>query len=336
MPKRKWDGLVVDGAELRGRCGNKSCRKKEKSIFEFCPVDDRERAKFDQAVEDYEIAATDGEVELAAKHESAVRGLMKTRCAHHRAINAKSQAEGPNCQVAACKAAWEELKRTTFATCGKCGATRAVEANHVDPKGLIDPKNKKVHSVSDYPWWACHGGVPALLKEAPKCEPICRMCHTIEETGDAGNRCTHPDTYPVVRWKDDPEAYRARHRAQIRYPKQQYVDSIKRHLNGCAHLHCPGDGPTDWINKHPQCGDWDHIDEVDKKIMISSIVHSTKKVPVAKWKAAIDKEIRKCRLLCKNCHHCRTHKGLAIETISRDQYLAKIEAAIAHATAMIE
>jgi hypothetical protein len=336
MPKRKWDGLVVDGAELRGKCGEKSCRKKEQPIFEFCPVDDRKKAAFDQAVEDYEIAATDGEVELASEHESAVRGLMKTRCAHHRALNAKSRTEGPNCSVAACKAAWEELQATKFAICGKCGATRAPEADHVDPKGLIDPKNKKVHIVSDYKWWACHGGVPALRAEAAsKCEPICRMCHTIEETSSAGNRVRHPDTYAVVRNKDDKKVYEQRRKAQIKYPKMKYVDDVKRHLNGCAHLYCPGDGPKDWVHKHPQCGDWDHLDEVDKKICIAQIVNSTKKVSVAKWKAAIDKELRKCRLLCRNCHHCRTHKGLAIETIPLSQYLAKIEAAIAHATAQV-
>jgi hypothetical protein len=335
MSKRKWDGLVVDGAELRGVCNHKSCRKKEQPIFAFCPVADRKRAAFDQAVEDFEIAATEGEVELAATYASAVRGLMTTLCAHDRAIAAKTHTEG-NSKVAACKAAWEELKITTFSTCGKCGATRAIEANHVDPKGLLDPKNKKVHAVSCYCWWACHGGVTELQKEAAKCEPICRMCHTVEETSSAGNRVQHPDTYPVVRAKDDKKAYHARNNAQTVYPKQQYVDAIKRHLGGCAHLHCPGDGPTDWANEHPQCGDLDHVDETDKEIRIAKIANSTKKVPVAEWKAAIDKELRKCRLLCKNCHHCYTKKGLVIETLPRAQYLAKIEAAIAHATALIE
>jgi hypothetical protein len=332
MPKRKSDGLVVDGAELRGKCIHKSCRKKEQPIFAFCPVADRKKAAFDQAVEDYEIAATDGEVELAAKHESAVRGLMTSACAHHRAIAVKSHTEGNN-QKAACKAAWEELKRTTFSTCGKCAATRAIEADHVDPKGLIDEKNKKVHKVSGCVWWAWHGGVPELQKEAAKCAPLCSMCHTIEKTGPAGNRYTHPDTYAVVRKRDDKKAYYKRYNAQIKYFRQQYVDAIKRHLNGCAHLGCPGGGPTDWINKHPQCGDFDHVDETDKEITISDIVNSTKRVPVAEWKAAIDTELRKCRLLCKNCHHCRTHKGLAIETLPRAQYLAKIEATIAAATA---
>jgi hypothetical protein len=162
------------------------------------------------------------------------------------------------------------------------------------------------------------------------------MCHTVEDTGLAGNRIRHPDTYPVVLKKDDKQAYQARRHAQIVYPKQQYVDALKRHLGGCAHLHCPGEGPEDWINKHTQCGDFDHVDETDKEISIGAIVGCTKKVPVAEWKAAIDTELRKCRLLCKNCHHCRTHKGLVIETIPHDAYLLKIEAAIAHATACFE
>jgi hypothetical protein len=333
MSKRKWDGLVVDGAELRGKCNHVTCRKKEQPIFAFCPTFDRKKAAFDQAVEDYEIAATDGEVELAAKHESAVRGLMTTVCFHHRAIKTKSAADGPNNQIAACKAAWEELKRTTFSTCGKCGAMRAIEADHVDPKGLIDANNKKVHRVSHYYWWPRYGGVPELLKEAAKCEPICRMCHTIEETSAAGNRYTRPDAYPFVRKKDDPKAYNARVHAQAVYPKQQYVDALKRHIGGCAHLGCPGDGPTDWVHKYPQCGDFDHVDETDKEICIGNIANSSKKGLVAEWKAAIDKELRKCRLLCRNCHHCRTNKGLVIETLPRAQYLAKIEAAIAAATA---
>ena len=228
----------------------------------------------------------------------------------------------------------KELQATTFSKCGTCGATRAVEANHVDPDGEIDPNKKKVHEVFHYAWWACHGGVPELLKEAAKCEPICRMCHTIEDTSNAGNRARHPDTYPVVRHKDDAQAYHARRKAQIRYPKQQYVDALKRHLGGCAHLHCPGgEGPEDWLHKHPQCGDWDHVDETHWEIQISNIVGSLKKVAVAEWKAAIDKEVRKTRLLCKNCHHCRTHKGLVIETLPRDQYLERLEAAIAAATA---
>ena len=332
MSKRKWDPLVVCGDFLQGKCQATNCKKNGQPIFLFAPFHPRKLAAFDDAVTNYEIAATNKEFEAAREWENAVRGMMTTTCEYHRALGKKTQTEG-NSQSAACKRAWQELQCSTFAKCGTCGATRAVEANHVDPKGEIDASNKKVRRVSDYSYWAWHGGVPELLKEAAKCEPLCRMCHQTENTGSASNRVRHPDTYPVASKKDDPKAYCMRRHAQLSYPRQQYVDALKRHLGGCAHRGCPGDGPNGWVQKHPQCGDWDHVDETDWEIQIAKIVGASTNVPVAQWKATIDKEVRKCRLLCKNCHHCRTKKGLVIETIPRDQYLAKLEAAIAAATA---
>jgi hypothetical protein len=329
--------MRLRNGELRAKCDHYCC-KHPLSLSHFTPKKNpRHEAEFETARRKYEaVRLTRSVKEMDAAREVLERRKV-ARCAKHREQIAKSRTEGPNNKEADCNRAWQELQATKFAKCGKCGATRAVEADHFDPDGLIDPKNKKVRAVCDHTWWAYHGGVPKQLEEASKCEPLCRMCHTIEETGTAGNRCTHPDDYPVVRATDDRKAYDARYRAQIVYPRQQYVDAIKRHLDGCAHLGCPGnEGPDDWINEHPQCGDWDHLDRADKEISISEIAGSNIKVPVAEWKAAIDTELRKCRLLCRNCHHCYTHKGLVIETIPRDQYLAKIEAAIAHATALME
>jgi hypothetical protein len=336
--ERPWSRptMRLRNGELRAKCDHKDC-KHPLSLPHFKPKHPRQGPEFETVYVKYEAARLARNVKEMDEAREVLEALKVAKCKQHRAIHAKSQTEGPNNKQAACLAAWQELQATTFSTCGKCGGTRGVQANHVDPKGLIDPNNKKVRRVSDYPWWACHGGVPALRAEAAKCEPLCSMCHTIEETSDSGNRCTHPDDYPVVLKKDDPKAYDARYHAQTRYPKQKYVDAIKRHLGGCAHLGCPGnEGPDDWVNNHPQCGDFDHIDRADKEISISEIVGSPKKVPVAEWKAAIDKELPKCRLLCKNCHHCYTHKGLVIETLPRADYLEKIEAAIAHATALIE
>ena len=329
--------LRLKNGELRAKCDHKTCKFIPLSLPHFKPrLNPRNAADFETAYVRYEAARMARNVVEMDEARAELERLKVGLCAHHRAIHSKTSAEGPNNQSAACKRAWEELKCSTFAKCGTCGGTRAIEANHVDPYGERDASNKKVHNVSHYTWWSNHGGVPELLKEAAKCQPLCKMCHTIEDTGSAGNRTRHPDTYPVVRWKDDKQACEARRKAQIRYPKQRYVDALKRHLGGCAHLQCPDDGPDDWVDKHPQCGDWDHVDETDWEIEISTIVASLKKVPVAEWKAAIDAEVRKCRLLCRNCHHLRTNKRITIETLPRDQYLAKLEAAIAAATAELE
>jgi hypothetical protein len=322
--------------ELRAMCDHKSCNL-PLSLTHFKPkLNPRDEAEFEAAYVKYEAARQARNVKDMDEARLVLEKLKVTKCAHHRALDAKSNAEGPNNQKAKCKTAWKELKRTTFSKCIKCGGTRAIEADHFDPEGRLDEKNKKVEQVSTYFYWAFHGGVPALLKEADKCKPLCRMCHTIEETGTAGNRVKHPDNYPVVRPSVDKQAYYKRRFAQIRYPKQQYVDNVKRFLGGCAHFGCPGDGPDDWVNQHPQCADLDHIDEALKGREIADIVHSVKKVPVAEWKPEIDTELRKCRLLCRNCHHLRTWKNLTIETIPRDQYLLKIEAAIVDATAKLE
>ena len=334
--ERPWSRptMRLRNGELRAKCDHHGC-KLPLSLPHFKPKKNpRDAADFETAYIKYEAARQARNVGEMDEARLELERLKKTTCAKHRAIVAKSKIEGPNCKDAACKRAWQALQATTFATCGKCAGTRAVEADHVDPKGERDPKNKKVHKVSDCMWWSWNGGVPALRAEAAKCQPLCKMCHTIEDTGSAGNRTKHPDTYPVVRAKDDRKAYNQRNRAQIIYPKQQYVDALKRHLGGCAHLHCPGgEGPEDWIHKHPQCGDWDHLVEAEKTISIADIVNSLKKMTVAEWKAAIDDEVRKTRLLCRNCHHCRTNKGLVIETLPRDAYLLKIEAAIAAAAA---
>lgn len=322
--------------ELRATCDQKGCNL-PLSLTHFKPKQNpRDEANFEAAYVKYEAARQARNVKDMDEARDVLEALKVGLCTHHRALNTKSKTKGPNNQTAACRAAWKELKSTTFSACIKCGGTRAIEADHFDPKGRLDEKNKKVEQVSTYNYWASNGGVPALLNEADKCEPLCRMCHAIEETSATGNRVKHPDTYPVVRPSVDKQAYEERRQAQIKYPKMTYVDNVKRFLGGCAHLGCPGDGPDDWVNQHPQCADFDHIDEALKGSEISVIVHSLKKRPVAEWKTEIDTELCKCRLLCSNCHHLRTWKNLTIETIPRDQYLLKIEAAIVHATAQLE
>ena len=319
--------------ELRATCDHIRC-KLPLSLPHFKPEHPRDGPEFEAAYVKYEAARLARNVEEMDEAREVLEARKVGTCTHHRAQHAKSQAEGPNNQKAACSRAWNELKATTFSKCRNCGGTRAIEADHVKPETKKRDANNEPVALSDYTRWPALGGVTAMREEALLCQPLCKMCHSIEDTGKAGNRTQHPDTYPVVRWKDDPQAYNQRRFAQIRYPKQQYVDAVKRFLGGCARLGCPGnEGPPDWVNQHPQCGDLDHIDEALKGSGISEIVHSLKKVSDAAWKAEIDTELRKCRLLCRNCHFLRSKKGLSIETIPRDQYLLNIEAAIAHATA---
>jgi len=40
----------------------------------------------------------------------------------------------------------------------------------------------RVHHVSDWNWWACHGGVEKMQAEADKCTPRCAVCHGKQKT----------------------------------------------------------------------------------------------------------------------------------------------------------
>lgn len=55
-------------------------------------------------------------------------------------------------------------------------------------------------------------------------------------------------------------------------------------------------------NKHPVALDWDHLVREDKEFMPSArfLLCSLKR---------IFKEIRKCRLLCSNCHRIETYEN---------------------------
>ena len=65
-----------------------------------------------------------------------------------------------------------------------------LQANH-------DPELEKVWKLSDYRWWAGHGGVPAMEKELDKiCNWFCATCHSLQPSSNAGRRCGDPDAMP--------------------------------------------------------------------------------------------------------------------------------------------
>ena len=93
-----------------------------------------------------------------------------------------------------------------------------------------------------------------------------------------------------------------------------YNDGLKRAIGQCENLDCPRDGPGNGkcIAGVEQCFDWEHVDAKAKEDNISWLCcNLPATIPEADWKAAIDAELErgKCRLLCANCHHEKTHYG---------------------------
>jgi len=112
-----------------------------------------------------------------------------------------------------------------------------------------------------------------ILDELKKCDVVCANCHRIRTFARLGSDLAYLDT---------------KQRQEIYY----YVKGLKE-------APC-----TDCGNTFPSCAmDFDHV-RGSKKFKISDMYTYSK--------AQIDKELKKCELVCANCHRARTH--------SRKQY----------------
>jgi hypothetical protein len=71
-----------------------------------------------------------------------------------------------------CRSLWQSWVEED-AVCVDCGckgsALKRLELDHV--------RGVKVHKISDYSWWAHHGGTKAMKKEKEKVDCRCRRCH---------------------------------------------------------------------------------------------------------------------------------------------------------------
>ena len=97
------------------------------------------------------------------------REKLTTKCKSCREVKSKSH-NNPTTKVGACRAFWIKWKKEqTCVDCG-CNDCRVMEADHL---------GKKVEHLSNYFYWATHGGVEAMKKELKQCQPRCKYCHRI-------------------------------------------------------------------------------------------------------------------------------------------------------------
>lgn len=207
---------------------------------------------------------------------------------------------------------------------------RAIEADHVDPTSKMTKtrKDKTVVTVSlsAYYEWTALGGPAAMWNEKKKCVARCSVCHTLQPTGSAGHRVATREAFEAMpcgsqnknATDEENKQYHAKWHASVTWPRYAYVDSIKLAIGCCQNAACPRDGEAcgDVTRPYVTCFDFDHLVEARKECGVSKICSEGRLRPEAEWKAEIQKEVRKCRLLCRNCHHERTHKNLQI--IHRD------------------
>ena len=200
------------------------------------------------------------------------RAKLTTKCKACRGYNSKSSIN-PSTTTGKCRQFWMDWrKQQTCVDCG-CKDYRVMEADHV--------RGTKRCIVSDYCWWSCNGGIEGMKQELLLCEPRCRCCHTI-----------------VTKQRHDKKMEQEGRKQQAsKIRKRLRIDQVKLNLNEC--LHCKRKVTPDTCVAF----DFDHRDEEKKKIRIANSVYKSKAV----FEHFFKTEIPKCDLLCRNCHHIKTH-----------------------------
>ena len=316
-PKPKPDRLIDRDGRLWQKCMHKCPRTRP--VEEFAPRQgEANLEKFLEAVALYQKTPSAASRATVVEHAT-------TCCDRCRDI-AKRTSVNPTTKRGKCRAYWQELKTTHFHTCADCGGTRCIEADNVvsaADRAVLFREGKVLvpthHQLSHYSWWAmpAHGGVEGMKLEAQVCVPRCCMCHNLQPTGSAGKRVdpsTLPPAVPHER-SVDKKMYDKRWNAKRNWPRYCYVDSLKRAVGQCENLNCLRDGPGNGacVAGVEICFDWEHTNAKAKK---KSITWLCGQLPAtyseAKWKAEIDAELKRgaCKLLCKNCHHLKTHYGM--------------------------
>lgn len=136
-----------------------------------------------------------------------------------------------------------------------------------------DHLRDKVYQCGDIAYWVSHGGVPALEKEVEKCQSLCRWCHRLKSDRERGTQ-----------------------KKKIRLKRRAIINAEKMRRGKC--LRCPRH-----VTLETCCGfDFDHLDETTKVISVSQLVYRSQ----AFFDQHIDSEIKKCDLLCCNCHKKKT------------------------------
>lgn len=287
-----------------------------------CNRNGRNRPDFFRAIDDYDAAWLAGDLDAARAARARVEKYRIQRCPPCEETSKKlSPAEQ------ACKDEWVRMRMEACARQDGCRypdcvergeqAWCVLEADHVHTKSCDDNELRKEERLSQYTYWVCNGGVPAMRAEAAKgINWPCRFCHRLEKTNSTANKYEDPSTMPDGKRRgtdEEQKQYDDKRLATIKYPKQQFVDAHKRDVLKCCEL-CAR--PVLKGQEHAFI--FDHLDPTTK--MIGKDTLARKKGGVAGLvnncaKAATLDEIEDvlvnecglCRLLCANCDHRQTN-----------------------------
>lgn len=257
------------------------------------------------------------------KRDELVATIVAKRTAQ--CIECSKAAGGLSPAQKECKQFWEFLK---WAHCKKNSGCEnsdctergmsswpCISADHTDP-------STKVHNLSDYCWWACHGGVDAMIEESKKCTWPCWACHTLRPTSTTGQE-RKPKTLPGQIARD----------ARIK-AKEDFNNALKMERSTtCEYDGCPYAVTKTTVRSL----DWSHRDATQKATHdthphlitksksgggVAAMVHNhtlgaalNAKVPGDATgrtnKDVFKAETQLCDLHCTNCH--RSRRGHSVD-----------------------
>ena len=265
-------------------CSAKTCNRHHDTKYKMCPTcleiarrshTKRKRIASEKKVEEgYRLCAHCSHIKPVAEFESKVhrRKKLTSNCTSCREIQKKSE-KNPISKRGKCRVFWMQWKNQQ--KCVDCGLVdeRVMEADHVT--------GKKIHRVSHYNWWGRNGSVEGMMEELKKCEPRCNFCHTIKtkQRSDLKRK--------IEGRKQQPSIKHRRHE----------INLVKCNIGECKRCKRK-------VTMETCCGfDFDHRNEETKVISISQIIQKKE----VEYRKHFKEEIPKCDLLCRNCHHIKTH-----------------------------
>jgi hypothetical protein len=225
-----------------------------------------------------------------------------------------------------CMAKWYELRALMQEMgCHFCGRSDSMTLEHMDPKEKKRSKDgKRTVCLSEYTKWPSIGGPAAMDREfnLKSVKPSCFNCQLMQLTCTAMQPRENVASLPDGKSKGtkaEKAAYKRKWQLINRYKKQDYVNRYKLKKSGgkcedCDFRMVPLSFPLSSIIPgkmgYPHAFHTAHKSELDWEATIGKLVNSNLSYETEKPK--IDKELKRCRILCFCCAQVETNSRATV------------------------
>ena len=327
---------VDKDGNLVGSC-NTCCHQNEAPIHNFSPSERnvRKRKAFEDAEQRFKDCWKRDDVEGANQARQVVESERTLKCQRCSKVENTLTGEKKACRdyyIDTREKRCRENGGCCFQDCQERGEDvhEVLEGDHLVSKAdsekekrrrieegeeVEDPKKGENRSLSNKEYWSTHGGVPAMQEEEKGLQWTCRFDHQLQETTSSSKKGVRPasSSEEGIDAKEKNRRQINERQFSIKNPKQVFVDNIKRRVfKRC--LHCE----REVFEGQEACFDFDHLVPLTKLVgglagknggvcgLVNNLLNAARLEDPVFFQTLLD-EIKKCVLLCKNCHMRKTH-----------------------------